>query len=411
MTEQMNTKQQPLLVPQYMRKFACIGSECEDTCCAGWKVTIDEVTFKKYKKCSDIKMKKKLDRSVTRKRSNSNFHNYGEIKMDSNGGCPFLDDNKMCSIQHVLGEEYLSNTCATYPRTLNKIGQIIEVSGTLSCPEIARLVLLNPEIMEFDEIIGSIPNNRAVSNSLQMNQNENLFWELRIFTIEILQNREYSITERLIFLGMFIHKLQQELQEEGMRIIPSIIRVYRSLFQDKEHLKEQFETIPNKLDFQLTICHELIRVRMEAGISHSRYKECVEETIKGLKYNDGLTLDEIVENYKEIISAHFEPFMREHEYILENYLVNYVFKNMFPKKMGNIFNDYVMMIVHFAMIKLHLIGTAGYQQGLTVEGTVKIIQSFARVVEHNASFLNLIHESFVKNELVTMASMAILIKN
>ena len=27
--------------PHYYKKFRCIASECEDTCCAGWAITID----------------------------------------------------------------------------------------------------------------------------------------------------------------------------------------------------------------------------------------------------------------------------------------------------------------------------------------------------------------------------------
>ena len=37
-----------MLVPQYVRKFACIGGACEDTCCQGWRVPIDKETYKKY---------------------------------------------------------------------------------------------------------------------------------------------------------------------------------------------------------------------------------------------------------------------------------------------------------------------------------------------------------------------------
>ena len=29
-------------IPKYMEKFKCIGSECTDTCCAGWDINIDE---------------------------------------------------------------------------------------------------------------------------------------------------------------------------------------------------------------------------------------------------------------------------------------------------------------------------------------------------------------------------------
>ena len=27
-----------MLIPEYVKKFKCIGSECEDTCCKGWRI-------------------------------------------------------------------------------------------------------------------------------------------------------------------------------------------------------------------------------------------------------------------------------------------------------------------------------------------------------------------------------------
>ncbi|HIG18403.1 MAG TPA: aminotransferase class III-fold pyridoxal phosphate-dependent enzyme, partial [Candidatus Handelsmanbacteria bacterium] len=34
---------------RYLTRFSCIGSECEDDCCHGWRVDIDEATYKKVK--------------------------------------------------------------------------------------------------------------------------------------------------------------------------------------------------------------------------------------------------------------------------------------------------------------------------------------------------------------------------
>ena len=34
----------------YYRKFQCIASECEDTCCAGWEIMIDDKALEKYRK-------------------------------------------------------------------------------------------------------------------------------------------------------------------------------------------------------------------------------------------------------------------------------------------------------------------------------------------------------------------------
>ena len=39
--------------PHYYRKFQCVASECEDTCCAGWEIMIDDKALEKYKKVLD----------------------------------------------------------------------------------------------------------------------------------------------------------------------------------------------------------------------------------------------------------------------------------------------------------------------------------------------------------------------
>ena len=36
-------------VPEYFKDFKCIASKCEDTCCAGWGIVIDDVTYDRYK--------------------------------------------------------------------------------------------------------------------------------------------------------------------------------------------------------------------------------------------------------------------------------------------------------------------------------------------------------------------------
>ena len=43
-----------ILVPEYYKQFQCIGGACEDTCCAGWNITVDKPTYQKYKKVKEI---------------------------------------------------------------------------------------------------------------------------------------------------------------------------------------------------------------------------------------------------------------------------------------------------------------------------------------------------------------------
>ncbi|MFP3632204.1 flagellin lysine-N-methylase, partial [Burkholderia sp. SIMBA_045] len=70
--------------------------------------------------------------------------------MKSDLSCPFLNEEKLCSIQLKLGEDFLSHTCKTYPRVTQTVDDVVELSATLSCPEAARLALLNPNKMQFN---------------------------------------------------------------------------------------------------------------------------------------------------------------------------------------------------------------------------------------------------------------------
>jgi lysine-N-methylase len=81
--------------------------------------------------------------------------------------------------------------------------------------------------------------------------------------------------------------------------------------------------------------------------------------------------------------------MQRHPYLLENYLVNHVFRARFPFSKGrplpsNPLNEYVFMCLEFSAIKGLLIGSAAhYLDTFSLEHVVKIVQSVVKVLEHN----------------------------
>src|SRR5208282_1770811 len=91
----------------------------------------------------------RLRELVTINAASSSDDNYARIAQ-SGYGCPFLAEG-WCSIQKKLGEAFLPMTCATYPRLVNVVDDVMQRSLDLSCPEAARIVLLDPDPMQFDE--------------------------------------------------------------------------------------------------------------------------------------------------------------------------------------------------------------------------------------------------------------------
>lgn len=410
-------RKQTVLQPEYMSRFQCIGTDCEDSCCVGWRVTVDEASYKKYAKTNDEVLTTLFSKQVTRNRSNPSKTNYAKIKMKPNGHCPFLNQESLCQIQLRLGESYLSDTCAVYPRSINQLDGVIEKSAGVSCPEIARLALLDPEGIAFEEIEEPVAERSVIhtkkdTKSLaKSNKVDRYFWELRIFSIEVLQNRNYSIDERLIFLGLFLQKVQTLADQGAVNDIPNLVASYKTLLEQGD-IKSELSDIPSNAAIQMKLSKELMDQRYTGGITHQRYKECLIQYLHGIKYYKESSVEENAARYLDAYETYYAPYMKDHEYMLENYLVNYVFRKQFPLSgEKTVFEAYVMMVVHYALIKLHLIGLAGYHGKLDEDIIVKLIQSFSRTVEHNHAYLTKIHSIMKENGYTTMPYMAILIKN
>ncbi|NEW08840.1 hypothetical protein GK047_22850 [Paenibacillus sp. SYP-B3998] len=404
----MNTR--PILIPEYMKAFQCIGSECEDTCCAGWKVSVDEKTFSSYRNIKKSALKDELKKNVTRNRSNSTSENYAKIRMDKEGACTLLDENRLCTIQKELGPELLSNTCAIYPRVLNKVDRTVEKSATLSCPEAARLVLLNENGIHFFEEEEPADTPGFMNQSFSTAKGNELFWDLRIFSIRIMQDRATSVENRLIVLGLFFQKLSNIANVELEIQLPKIMSEYLSSISDDAFLTS-IENMPSNLSFQLSVCKSLINYRFSSGVTSKRYIECLQEMLEGLNFNDDANLEEVKSLYTDAFEKYYKPFVEQHSYILENFLVNYIFKNLFPYNQKKFFESYVMLIVNFALLKLHLIGMAKYNEGLSTEIVIKLIQSLSKIVDHDLRYLADVQDVLTDSGYTTMAHMAVLLKS
>jgi len=410
-------RERKILVPSYMQQFSCIGSSCEDSCCIGWRVNIDQEAYKKYARIQDKELRPIIEKNVKKNHSNQSSENYAKIKLLPNQQCVFLSEEKMCKIQLKYGEKYLSNTCAIYPRQINEVDSMAEKSATMSCPEAARLALLNPKGIKFIEIEEPVdvrysPQRALHTSSMPFtNKAQKYFWEIRTFIIQLLQYRDISLNDRLILLGSFCQKLQEHIDNKTVDSIPSLFDYYVNWLED-DTSRSSLDNIPANYSIQMQLIKEILDERLAVGVNNQRYIECANEMLRGLQYIHGSNIEDIINQYTLAYSQYYQPFMDHHEYIMENYIVNYVFKNLFPfKDTLSVFEEYVLLVVHYSLIKLHLIGMSAFHHGLTTDIVIKLIQSFAKTVEHNPQYLRAVIDLLNKNEVTNLAYMVILIKN
>lgn len=417
------------LEPKYFKQFTCIGSACEDSCCTGWGVNIDKATFDNYQQCQDKQLKPMFQKYIIPQNQCNNPSDiaYAQMEMDQNCRCPFFAEDGLCNIQRTLGEEALSITCDTYPRNYNHIDSILERSLSVSCPSAAELILLNEMPMQFDRIETPIPvrNHKTPFLNTAINESNKpyrYFQEIRSFIISVLQNRNYPLWERLVMLSLFCSQLDQVSEAHYDEDIPYLIQTFTSKIESGE-FREPMHHAESQSEVQLQIMSILINHRLQGSFVNERFLTSVQTFREGIGALDDtaeVSQDMFHLQYDEAYTKYYQPFMEKHEYILENYLVNYVFKNLFPFRaqkdtlfeQQSVYSEYVLMVLHYSIIKTLLIGHAGYyQKDFSIEHVTKLIQTFGKAVEHNLPFLQQAVQFIETCNMNNTSGMMVLIKN
>ena len=293
------------------------------------------------------------------------------------GRCSFLADG-LCSIQKRLGEDYLGHTCATYPRVVNTLGDRRERSLDLSCPEAARLVLLDPKPMEFSSVA------------------EEPISGVRQLVISLLQNREYPVSRRLILAGIVCSRwseLESSLASEQAKV--EFLQDFGAAVRGKRY-DAYLEGCVADPATQLRTVLDLMVARLHMDYTSPRYRDICGEFADGLQLKERPTWEEVASRYSAAYRSYYAPFMETHEHMLEHYLVAYAFKTMFPfgsppvnrilnlEKSTNMFvAQYLLVASYFSIARTVMIGLAArHKSGFSPDHVVRAIQSISKTLEH-----------------------------
>lgn len=122
--------------PAYYDTFRCLASGCPDSCCKEWAVQVDAKSAARYRALPGD-LGDRLRAVMTEEDGDT------ILKLTADRRCPMWRDDGLCRIQAQMGEEYLCHTCHQFPRLRHNYGDFAELGLELSCPEAARLILLD----------------------------------------------------------------------------------------------------------------------------------------------------------------------------------------------------------------------------------------------------------------------------
>jgi lysine-N-methylase len=382
-----------VLQPRYFGRFRCTGAECEDTCCDGWGILVDRETYGKYQSSPAPQIvDRALSAFVEINPASCSSQDYARMRLTGTR-CVALHEG-LCSIQRALGESYLSNMCSTFPRNLNFTGGVVERSLSLSCPEAARLVLTDPEAMVFEDFEeeGLLQGSRFLGPVDGKPQAR--LPEIQSLVIRFIRERSRPLWQRIGSLGLAVGDLGGLEGDRAVAVLENRLSRFR-----EGSLDEFPESRADTTAIQLEGVLELILARIGVEYTSPRFLECYSEFMQGLRWTGESTMEELAGRYRDAFRCYFQPFMRRHEHLLENYLANYAFRTLFPygrrlpdqrltiDTSGEAMRDaFLLLACHYAIIRTVLIGMAAlHERSLDVSHAVKLVQSCTKAFQHSSS--------------------------
>lgn len=380
--------------PDYFNEFKCIADKCEDTCCAGWGIVIDDESYKKY-----LSVNGKFGDELRSKIANEEEENVFVLNGDR---CSFLNENNLCDIYNELGPDSLCYTCRQYPRYLEEFGNLREIGISLSCPEAARIILGKNETVKFnltetDEQVNSY-------NDINPNVYINLM-QCRKIVFDILQDRKIELIDRCTLVLAFVNEIQEKIDLNEINSIKNV----KDKYLNKEFIYKKiysFQKYNNELEQKYLNIYKTLNIFRD---------------LKHIKPNDILGLENpsryFWQNEEDIkiysnLHEEFNRYYRNNEYKFEQILIYYVFRYF----MKAVFDYDVLAKIKFALISFIVIKELSVIRYLENkefldEDMVDIAHTYSKDIEHLEENIEVLEELFETRDEFSMENLMITLLN
>lgn len=393
----------PVRAPRYLSRFQCIGPACEDHCCAGWGgIDVDPPTAEAYRQLT-VEGDQRVWRLNLVGQLQPNPEAWPDegwpaalIPLPTEAPCPFLGEDHLCTIHGALGEELLPSTCDTFPRQATEIDGRIDLAGRLSCPEVARLALLAEDALTAEPVPsdrrlterGRFWIDRPWSDRPDEDDPRRQYHLVRARSMALLQHRAYPLAVRMLALGLALSSLDgagfraadaEATFDLGETRLPAVAG-----WLDQSGLgAADGPSGPHRL--------LLRRIRRWIAMPElpSRYRRCVERVRDGLGLPadaaaplDGPLGERLGAAYTAARRRHLEPYLARRPYLFEHLALNQIWLTTFPYHPERTFaEEHALLAFRIGLTRLHLVGAAAAEGGLTDDLVVETIQAFDKYVD------------------------------
>lgn len=407
------------LRPAYYDDFHCLAQDCKLSCCKGWSIPFNKKDYLSLKRqtCSP-ELESRMDQALRRIRKGRLAETfYGEFDMSS-GVCPLLQEDGLCALQREKGHAALPYVCRSYPRSeAYQTSGYLERSLSTSCEGVLKLLWELPDGIDFRS--DTLPKRGQKRFQHSGGPLSLRFGEIREWCVDLLQNRHFSLPERIMLMGMGLQRLTEgediETWLPWARALPNSIVPDSLLSAPGEKALIMFLTdmkgilgpVPDKEKIKITI--------QRAGSDHK-------ET-QGIYWPNRLThlqraTLELLGDWESVkiqpyrdAQIRYERQFHDHPYFMENLMVNIFLYEGFPYTASaeEMWKSYVNFCNLYACHRFAAVLSCREGVEDCKRELFDLLVQTSRSLLHNHQRQNTLRDDLFQHDSATLAHMAVLL--
>lgn len=370
-------------IPDYYKEFSCTADQCEDTCCAGWHIVVDRKALNRYRHVSGV-FKKDLRRGINWKE--------GTFRQSTEKRCAFLDEDNLCRMYKNLGEKSLCRTCRLYPRHIEEFENVREITLSVSCPEVAKLLLEKEEPVRFLSYEKEGEETYEEFDYLLYS----MLADAREVMIGIAQNRDKPLGERILLVLGLAHDIERRVRSGSLFTCEELFDKYESEAAGKfvhgrlAHYMQQEER-------RYKEGKHLFRKLYRLEVLKEDWRRVLQESTLLLYKEGGKAYSENCRRYEQWMNEKIPDWQVKCEQLFVYFLYTYF--------CGAVYDARVYGKVQMAAVSVLLISELWKARWLRNEGVLdledltEIVYRYSRELEHSDENLELFEMMMEKTKI------------
>lgn len=364
-------------IPDYYKEFSCIADQCEDTCCAGWQIVVDPKSLKKYKSV----------RGAYRKTLMKNVNFFAKIfRQDKEKRCAFLNEDNLCEMYIHLGKDSLCKTCRLYPRHVEEFEGVREISLSVSCPEVARILMNRIEPVTFrtkeTEREESYEDFDDFLYSMLLDAREDM--------IKILQNRELPLMVREGLIYGIGRDIQRKVNHQELFDCYQVLDKYKKK-SAMQFVKDRIRANRCNVEGTYVFYKEMFRrIRSLELLKEDWFLLCEEVEQRLYVSRDGVSYGTLTDEFNEWMKAEYPQWEIQKEQLLVYFIFTYF--------CGAVYDGEILKKVQMAVISVDILEEIlkarwlRNEKYLDTEDVIEVVYRYSREVEHSEGNLKKIEK-------------------